>query len=321
MISSPAGNDLLFDESALDQGRSFNNKMWNALKLVNMWKDKPLHNPELNSAELKAINWPNEWMQNRISEARAEVDKLMKQFRLSEALKTIYSLIWDDFCSWYLELIKPGFDEPVNAVHLNAATGFYENLLQMLHPFMPFITEEIYSLLQVRTENDKLCIRQFSQLTPSQELILNEGKLLKEVITGIRDARNKAQIKPKEQVKIHIITQNKEVYNTINALVAKQINAGNISFVQAAVANTICTVIGHDQFYIETEQPVNSGSQKEDLLKELEYLKGFLVSVEKKLSNERFVQNAKTEVVEMEQRKKEDAINKIRVIEESLANF
>lgn len=321
MISSPAGNDLLFDESALDQGRSFNNKMWNALKLVNMWKDKPLHNPERNSAELKAINWPNEWMQNRISEARAEVDKLMKQFRLSEALKTIYSLIWDDFCSWYLELIKPGFDEPVNAVHLNAATGFYENLLQMLHPFMPFITEEIYSLLQVRTENDKLCIRQFSQLTPSQELILNEGKLLKEVITGIRDARNKAQIKPKEQVKIHIITQNKEVYNTINALVAKQINAGNISFVQAAVANTICTVIGHDQFYIETEQPVNSGSQKEDLLKELEYLKGFLVSVEKKLSNERFVQNAKTEVVEMEQRKKEDAINKIRVIEESLSNF
>ena len=321
MISSPAGNDLLFDESALDQGRSFNNKMWNALKLVNMWKDKPLHNPELNSAELKAINWPNEWMQNRISEARAEVDKLMKQFRLSEALKTIYSLIWDDFCSWYLELIKPGFDEPVNAFHLKAAIGFYEDLLQMLHPFMPFITEEIYSLLQVRTENDKLCIRQFSQLTPSQELILNEGKLLKEVITGIRDARNKAQIKPKEQVKVHIITQNKEVYNTINVLVAKQINAGNISFVQAAVANTICTVIGHDQFYIETEQPVNSGSQKEDLLKELEYLKGFLVSVEKKLSNERFVQNAKTEVVEMEQRKKEDALNKIRVIEESLSNF
>ncbi|KIC91708.1 valine--tRNA ligase [Flavihumibacter sp. ZG627] len=321
MISSPAGNDLLFDESALDQGRSFNNKMWNALKLISMWKEKTSFNPEIYTAELKAMNWPNEWMQNRISEARAEVDKLMKQFRLSEALKTIYSLIWDDFCSWYLELVKPGFDEPVNAVHLKAAIGFYEHLLQMLHPFMPFITEEIYSLLKSRADEDKLCIRQFSEHTPSQELYLAEGKLLKEVITGIRDARNKAQIKPKEQVKVHIITQNKEVYKTINTLVAKQINAGNISFVQAAVPNTICTVIGHDQFYIETEQPINSGSQKEELLKELEYLKGFLVSVEKKLSNERFVQNAKTEVVEMEQRKKEDAINKIRVIEESLSNF
>lgn len=321
MISSPAGNDLLFDEAALEQGRNFNNKMWNALKLISMWKEKTRVDPSTDEAGFLTINWPNEWMRNRISQARQEVDQLMSQFRLSEALKTIYSLIWDDFCSWYLEWIKPGFEEPVNSKHLASAIGFYEELVQMLHPYLPFITEEIYAHLAPREEGDQLCIRQFKRIEPVDESILEQGKLLKELITGIRDARNKAQLKPKESIRLHINPGNGNVYETISGILSRQLNASEIHFVQAAVPGTITAVIGKDQCYIETEKPINTGNQKEEMLKELEYLKGFLDSVEKKLSNDRFVLNAKPEVVEMERKKQLDTISKIRVIEESLGNI
>ncbi|ULQ57434.1 valine--tRNA ligase [Flavihumibacter rivuli] len=329
MISSPAGNDLLFDEAALEQGRNFNNKMWNALKLINMWKEKSIVMPDLAAEAFASMNWPNNWFRSRLNEARKEVEQLMGQFRLSEALKTIYSLIWDDFCSWYLEWIKPGFEEPVNGHHLSKAIEFYGELVQLLHPFMPFITEEIYHALEARAEGDDLCIRQF---TPVQELeseldgisvqtYLENGKLLKEMISGIRDARNKAQLKPKETVLCHINTTKTSTVETIAAILAKQVNAKEIRFTNVAVANTIATVIGKDQVYIETEQPIQTANQKEELEKELEYLKGFLASVDKKLSNERFVQNAKPEVVELERRKKADAETKIKVIEESLSNL
>ncbi|MBC6493166.1 valine--tRNA ligase [Flavihumibacter stibioxidans] len=329
MISSPAGNDLLFDEAALEQGRNFNNKMWNALKLINMWKERPAIVSDPSGEGYAALNWPNAWFRSRLNEARLEVDQLMKQFRLSEALKTIYSLVWDDYCSWYLEWIKPGFEEPVNALHLSRAVEFFEELVQMLHPFMPFITEEIYHHLAERTAGDDLCIRQFSKAEVLASSVdgkatasfLAEGRLLKEVISGIRDQRNRAQIKPKEQVTLHINTAAQEMYGTIQAILARQINAAGIHFVKETVPNTIAAVIGKDQFYIESEQPINTGNQKAELQKELEYLKGFLVSCDKKLSNERFVQNAKPEVVDMEKKKRDDAATKIRVIEESLANL
>ncbi|ULQ53796.1 valine--tRNA ligase [Flavihumibacter fluvii] len=326
MISSPAGNDLLFDESALEQGRNFNNKMWNALKLIRMWQEKPQFTPDLNTADAASLNWANDWFRSRLNEARKDVDQLMQQFRLSEALKTLYSLVWDDFCSWYLEWIKPGFDEPVNTIHLQQAVVFMEELVQLLHPFMPFITEEIYSQLVSRHNGDDLCIRQFSRLESLATAIagkstiayLEEGKLLKEVISGIRDARNKALIKPKETINLHIISPDTVVYEIIRPILSRQVNAKEIKFGQASIPNTISTVIGKHQFYIETEKPIEMGTQREELLKELEYLKGFLVSVEKKLGNERFVQQAKPEVVDMEKRKKEDALGKIKVIEESL---
>ncbi|MBZ5856356.1 valine--tRNA ligase [Flavihumibacter profundi] len=327
MISSPAGNDLLFDEAALEQGRNFNNKMWNALKLIGMWKEKPSFIPSEQDLQSSSSAWPDNWFRSRLNEAKAEVNQLMQQFRLSEALKILYSLVWDDFCSWYLEWIKPGFEEPVNAHHLKNAIVFFEELVQLLHPYMPFITEEIYHHLTERKDGDDLCIRQFSKLE-DQDFILNgksastylsEGKLLKEVISGIRDARNKAQLKPKETITLHINTTEVEIYKTIRHLLAKQVNAKDIQFVKASVPNTIGTVIGKHQFYLETEQPIIQENQKEELAKELEYLRGFLVSVEKKLGNERFVKQAKPEIVEMEKRKKEDALSKIKVIEESLA--
>ena len=327
MIASPAGNDLLFDESSLEQGRNFNNKLWNALKLVKLWESResqvgsgvePTGQPSL------ATSFALEWFANRLNEVRTEVNSLMKQFRLSEALKTIYSLIWDDFCSWYLEWVKPGFEQPIDAAVYKKTIEYFTELMQLLHPFMPFVTEEIYHLLEER--KDDLCVKQFgkdngtnARIFKEQQDILLKGVLLKELITGLRDVRNKQQVKPKETVELYIDTSNKEIYQSIEGILAKQVNAKSIAYTSEAVPETISCVIGKDKFYIRTEQPLNTGQQKDDLQKELDHLKGFLVSVEKKLGNDKFVQNAKPDVLALEQKKKADAETKIRVIAESLA--
>ncbi|MDH7461295.1 valine--tRNA ligase [Chitinophagaceae bacterium 26-R-25] len=311
MISSPAGNDLLFDESSLEQGSFFNNKIWNALKLVKMWEAR-IDNNNSGDNSTFAINW----FESRLNEVKTEVDVLMKQFRLSEALKTIYSLIWDDFCSWYLEWAKPGFEQPINANVYQKTIAFFADLLQLLHPYMPFVTEEIYHLLEER--NEDLCVKQFAPIGNINKAILAKGNLLKDSITAVRDARNKAQLKPKETIELSIQSNEQAAYSDITELLSKQVNAKSFAFATDAVAQSINVVVGKDKFYLVTETPLNTGHQKEELEKELEYQKGFLASVEKKLSNERFVQNAKPEVVEFERKKKSDAEEKIKVIEESL---
>lgn len=315
MISSPAGNDLLFDEASLEQGKFFNNKLWNALKLVQSWQSRA-GSHKASGVSSDDNSFPLDWFNNRLNEAKAEVDILMKQFRLSEALKTIYSLIWDDFCSWYLEWVKPGFEQPIERITYDKTVEYFTELLQLLHPFMPFITEEIYHLLAKRDID--LCVKQFSSIQPTSGAILENGRLLKDAITAIRDARNKAQLKPKDAVVLHIQTASQELYKPVTVLLAKQVNAKNILFASDVVPQSITVIAGKDKFYIETEQTANKGQQKEELLKEFEYLKGFLVSVEKKLSNERFVQNARPEVVELERKKKADAEAKLKVIEDSL---
>ncbi|MFN8251266.1 MAG: valine--tRNA ligase [Ferruginibacter sp.] len=328
MIASPAGNDLLFDESSLEQGRNFNNKLWNALKLVKMWEQRQssvvssenlsgtAHHPPPDSYR-GTTHFAQDWFENRLNEVKTEVDGLMEQFRLSEALKVIYSLVWDDFCSWYLEWVKPGFEQPIEAGVYKKTVGFFSELMQLLHPYMPFVTEEIYHLLEERT--DDLCIKQFSATGTADKSVLQQGDLLKTVITGLRDARNKNQIKPKEQIQLHIQTADKGGYQYIENILARQVNAKTIAYTGEAVANTIATAIGKDKFYIETEQPLDTGNQKESLLKDLEHQKGFLASVEKKLGNEKFVANAKPEVLALEQKKKADALSRIKAIEESLA--
>ena len=324
MIASPAGNDLLFDESALEQGRNFNNKMWNALKLVKMWEgrvsisDKMADDSTVNS-HLSADNFALEWFENRLNEVRLEVDELMKQFRLSEALKTIYSLIWDDFCSWYLEWVKPGFEQPIEAAVYEKTNGFFTELMHLLHPFMPFVTEEIYHQLAERY--DDLSVRQFAAAGTTEPTVLANALLLKDIISGIRDVRNKQQIKPKEAIALHIQTDNTTVYKTLETILAKQINAKSISYTDDVVAGTITCVIGKDKFYIETEQPMDTGKQKDELQKELDHLRGFLVAVEKKLGNEKFVANAKPEVLALEEKKRSDAHIKIKIIEDSLAGL
>ncbi len=310
MISSPAGNDLLFDDSSCDQGKFFNNKIWNALKLVRSWESR------VGDADAAGSDFANEWFQSRLREAREEVERLYREFRLSEALKTIYSLIWDDYCSWYLEWIKPGFEQPINAAVYKKAVYFFEELMQLLHPFMPFLTEEVYHLLQER--EDDLCVRQFTALQPASQEILRSGALLKETISAIRDARTKAQLKQRDTIVLSIQTAQQETYKGFQHLLAKQVNATEVHFVNAAVPDCINVVVQKDRFFLATEKELDTTSQKEQLLKDLEYYRGFLSSVEKKLSNEKFVQNAKPEVVAMEQKKKADAEEKIIAIEESL---
>jgi len=311
MISSPAGNDLLFDDSSCDQGRNFNNKIWNALKLVRSWESR------VQSSESKE-NFAIDWFENRLNEAKAEIEKSYKEFKLSEALKTIYSLIWDDFCSWYLEWVKPGFEQPIEKQVYEKTAYFFEELMLLLHPFMPFITEEIYHAIKERSESDDLTIKQESKIKDQQSVVLKQAELLKQVITALRDVRVKNQLKPKEEIKLHIQTTEQAAYYSFKSILAKQVNASAINFVSDAVVCSINTVVQKDKFFIETENELDTTAQKDQLLKDLEYQKGFLISVEKKLGNERFVQNAKPEVVEVEKRKKADAEAKIKAIEESL---
>jgi valyl-tRNA synthetase len=319
MFSSPAGNDLMWDEGSNDQGRNFNNKLWNALKLVKMWSVRQAQDRlAAQSGQTAESNFAVEWFENRLNEVKAEVEQQFKEFRLSEALKNIYSLIWDDFCSWYLEWVKPGFEQPIDAAVYNKTVDFFEELMQMLHPFTPFITEEIYHELRVRKEGDDITIKQSTASTKPNLEILQLASLLKEVITALRDVRVKNQLKPKDSIKLSIETNQQKAYQTIESILAKQVNAESISYGSSSVAASISFVVQKDKFYIETEKEIDTTSQKEQLLKDLDYLKGFLTSVEKKLGNERFVQNAKQEVIEIERKKKADAEAKIKAIEESL---
>ncbi len=312
MISSPAGNDLMWDPSGNDQGRFFINKMWNALKLVKMWSLR-----QAQDDSLAANNFAVEWFENRLNEVRIQLDEQFRDFRLSESLKTLYSLIWDDFCSWYLEWVKPGFEQPIDKGVYEKTISFFEELMQLLHPFLPFVTEEIYH--QLKEQNDDLTVKRYPAVRTTGKTILSDAILLKEVITAIRDARNKNQLKPKDSIRLHIQTDNTDTYKVIESILLKQVNAESISYTSDSVVNSITVVVQKDKFFIETTTLLDTASQKQQLQKDLDYLKGFLVSVEKKLGNERFVQNAKPEVIEIERKKKTDAEEKIKVIENSLA--
>ncbi|MFZ4059178.1 MAG: valine--tRNA ligase, partial [Ferruginibacter sp.] len=314
LISSPAGNDLLFDESALEQGRNFNNKIWNALKLIKMWEAR-VSKDAVSADNSFALNW----FENRLNQVVEEVEVLMQQFRLSEALKTIYSLIWDDFCSWYLEWVKPGFEQPVDAKMYNKTIEFFEALMKLAHPFMPFITEEIFHLL--RAQEQDLVVSQLPPANKVDDVVLKQGELLKQVITNLRDGRNKNQLKPKDSVKLYVETGNTGGYNAISGILSKQINATEVVFTAAAVANTIVIAVEQDKFYLETTKELDKDALKADLLKDLAHQQQFLLSVSKKLSNEKFVQNAKAEVLALEQKKQADALVRIKTIEESLAGL
>ncbi len=326
MISSPAGNDLLFDESSLEQGKYFNNKLWNAMKLLKMWEENKIIGERQLTTEGSGIGggqppvdgdqFAITWFENRLNEASNEVEMLMQQFRLSEALKTIYSLIWDDFCSWFLEWIKPEYGKAISQKVYKRAVSFFDDLLQMLHPFMPFITEEIYHLLKER--KDDLVVKQFEPLKKFNPEILKEGDKLKNIISAIRDAKHKNNVKPKEPVSLFIETREEVSFNQIKEILAKQTNADKIVFNHVPDVSAIMTVVGNEKIYIQSDAEIDTSVQKEKLEKDLNYLKGFLITVEKKLSNDKFVQHARPEVIELERKKKADAESKIKVIEQTL---
>ena len=315
MIASPAGNDLLFDESTLEQGRNFNSKLWNAAKLLKMWEPRISNEGSVPQDATFAMDW----FQAKLSATQIEVDGMLKEFRLSEALKTIYGLIWDDYCSWYLEWIKPGFEQPIHADVYNKSISYYDSLLQLLHPFMPFITEELHHALKTQTED--LCVKEYEAVGKVDEAVLNAGALLKNVISTLRDARNKNQIKPKDAIDLHIQSENNAAYQSIENIVAKQVNAKSVAYTNAPIGSSIVVALEKDKFYLVADQAIDTVGLKDNLLKDLAHQKGFLESVEKKLSNEKFVQNAKPEVIAIEQKKKADALARIQTIEESLAQL
>ena len=320
MIAAPAGNDLLFDESSCDQGRSFSNKLWNALKLVKLWEAAASETNADDQLFQKPM-FATAWFEARLQQATAEIENLYKQFKLSEALKTIYSLIWDDFCSWYLEWIKPPYGQTLSKQNLDETIAFFERLLQLLHPFMPFVTEEIYHQLRSRADGDDLVVKQIERWEDIYYVgsgIFRLGHKLKESITAIRDARTKNNLKWKDTINIFVQTADRSSFAPIVLLLLKAVNAEELQYVTDSVPNSIIVVSGKDTFYILSEAPVDTAVQREQLAKELDYQKGFLQSVEKKLSNERFVQGAKPDVVETERRKKADTEQKIQSLEESL---
>lgn len=313
MISSPAGNDLLFDEATLEQGRNFGNKMWNAMKLVKGWEAKID-----DQAEDGNMHFAMGWMEQRLASASQEIAEMIKDFRLSEALKTVYSLIWNDFCSWYLEWVKPAIDQPISKHVYERTIGIYDELLQLLHPYMPFITEEIYHLLKDRPAGDDLIVKQLPVYQSVDNEMLKEGALLQEIISSVRDARNKNQLKPKDKIKLWVDTGHRAFYETAQDILRRQVNAEHIGFTAEAKQGAIAVVVQTDKLYIETESIIDNTVQKDKMIKELDYLKGFKLSIEKKLGNEKFVQNAKAEVIENERKKLSDADAKILALEESL---
>jgi valyl-tRNA synthetase len=326
MISSPAGNDLLWDESSNEQGRNFCNKLWNALKLLKMWEEKTPITFEYSKEDAEKAYFAIAWFEARLQQVSIEIEQLYGQFKLSEVLKTLYTLVWDDFCSWYLEWVKPAYGSTeIDANIITATKKFFESLMKLLHPFIPFITEEVYHQLEERIEVDDICIALQNPVNETlnelQINILAQGKLLQDGITAVRDTRNKAQLKMKETIELYVQTANSSDYLIIGSILAKQVNASEFAITNETIPQTIPAVAGKEKFYIKTTTPMDTGNQKIELLKELEYHKGFLDAVDKKLSNERFVQNAKPEIVAAEHRKKADALAKIKMIEESLTSL
>ncbi len=318
MIASPAGNDILFEESSLEQGRNFNTKLWNALKLLKMWELR-IEDSNATTLNISTEGFAIDWFEHRLNKVSIEVDELLTQFRLSEALKTIYSLIWDDFCSWYLEWIKPGFEQPINAAVFHKTIGYFEKLMQLLHPFLPFITEEIYHLL--KEQQDDLCVKQYAPINEVNSTILASGELLKQVITALRDARNKNQIKPKESIQLYIQSNNTATYKGIETILKKQVNAATILYTDVSVANTIMVNVEKDKFFIAAEKQLDTAIMRDSLMKDLVYEQNFLASVMKKLSNEKFVANAKPEIIELARKKQSDSEARIVMIEESLTSL
>ncbi|KQM77242.1 valine--tRNA ligase [Pedobacter sp. Leaf216] len=313
LMSSPAGNDLMFDESYCEQGRNFASKIWNAFRLVKGWEvDENLANPNT-----QAISW----FENRFNEALVEIEANFKQYRLSEALMITYKLVWDDFCAWYLEMVKPAYQQPIDAESYKATIGFFENIIKLLHPNMPFLTEELWhdDLFAERGEMDCCIVAEFPKGGAFDEKLLKDAEVIKTVVAEIRNVRNQKQISPKEALPLNIKVNSDLDYEKWLNIVFKLANVSEAEIVNDKIVGATAFMAGKDEFFIPLTESIDVEAERERLNADLIYLQGFLKSVDSKLSNERFVQNAKPEIIANERNKKADAEAKIKIIEESLA--
>jgi len=316
LFCSPAGNDLPFDEKLCEQGRNFTNKIWNALRLVKGWETEETNN-NINQDVFV-------WFENKLELLKENLEKSYASYRLSEALIDLYKFIWDDFCSWYLEFVKPPFGEKIDAVSYQKTVGYFEELMKLLHPFMPFISEEIYHYLHdtdAKNENEDIIVAAYPVVGNYDLKIIQEGEKLKEIISSIRDVRNKNGLSPKIKLTVHIQATDKNLYNKFGTLIEKIANIYPILFTNNEVANAVSQLIQTDKIFIETGVQIDTESEKKKIQEEIEYYKGFIASVEKKLGNEKFVANAKPEIIENERKKMADGQSKLQSLQESLSKL
>lgn len=316
LLCSPAGNDILFDESLVEQGRNFSNKIWNAFRLVKGWEVKP--DAAFSEEILKSNQLSADWFAGRLNSTLAEIEGKYTDYKLSEVLMMIYKLIWDDFCAWYLEMIKPEFGKPINQSTYNQTIQYFEQLMKVLHPFMPFVTEEIWQNMVERKDGESICIASYPVVTPVNQIQLDKAF---ETITKIRELRNSKGVSPKEAFAIGIKTTDQHTYETAEFLIKKLANVTGLTFVTEKVEGTTAVQVSTDEVYVHLNIEIDAEAEKEKLTKELEYLDGFLKSVDAKLSNEKFVANAKPELVEKERQKRADAAAKMEIIKGSLATL
>ncbi len=310
LLSSAAGNDLLFDEDLMLQGRNFATKIWNAFRLIQGWNKEE---KAISPAEQETINW----FENQLNKTIVEISEQFDKFRISDALHLIYKLIWDDFCAWYLEAIKPNYGEAISTEVYQKTIAFFEELMKLLHPFMPFLTEELWQNIAERSKEEALVIAQQKKADDFNEETIKNFDFAKELISGVRNYRQSKGISPRESVEL--FTNATAFIN--EAVVRKLANVSEVHFAEKTDKPSFTFLVGATEISIPLSENLDLAKEKKKTEEEIKYLKGFLVSVEKKLSNEKFVANAKPEIVENERKKQKDAQEKIAILEEKIKNL
>ena len=322
MLSAPAGNDILFDEALCEQGRNFNNKIWNAFRLVKSWKVADSSNPSSPSCP-SSNSIATSWFEAKLRETNAEVDDLFKKYRISEALMAVYKLFWDEFSSWYLEMVKPAYvngeAQPVDRETYDKTLSFFEQLLKMLHPFMPFITEELWQHLYDRQDGESIMRDKLEIPAPTaaDSQLIAQIESVKQIVSGVRMVRSSKNIAPKEQLELQVIGQND--FEAFNSIITKMANLSAINVVAEKDPTASAFMVGTDEFAVPLGNMIDVEAEIQKMEAQLQHLGGFLAGVKKKLSNERFVANAPEAVVALERKKQSDAEEKIASLQASIA--
>ena len=311
MLSAPAGNDILFDESLCEQGRNFNNKIWNAFRLVKGWETAEIEQPK--SAEIAV-----KWFDAKLKEVNEEMQKQFKDYRISEALMTVYKLFWDEFSSWYLEMVKPAYGQPIDQKSYDATLRFFDALLKMLHPFMPFITEELWQHIYDRKDGESIMREKLEIPAPTAEeqKLAADIEAVKQIIAGVRTVRNQKNIAQKEQLSLQAVGKNDfEAYNDVTL---KMANLDKIEVITEKSADASSFMVGTDEFAVPLGDLIDVAAEIEKAEAQLKHLEGFLMGVRKKLSNENFVAHAPEKVVALERKKESDSVEKIAALKATI---
>ena len=310
MMAAPAGNDIPFDEALCEQGRNFNNKIWNAFRLIKGWTvDSTIEQPEAAATAVK-------WFKMQLDKTIVEMDDLFGKYRLSEAMMAVYKLFWDEFSAWYLEMVKPGYQQPVDKSTYLSTLGFFDALLRLLHPFMPFITEELWQALEPRKEGESLMVALIPEVAPVDNAYLENFEIAKEIVGGVRTIHLQKNIPNKEALELQVLGEHNDHFN---AVITKMCNLSSIIRTEEKTAGSVSFLVRTTEYAVPLGNMINVEEELAKLQDELKYQQGFLASVLKKLSNESFVSKAPAKVIEMERKKQADAESKIKSIEESIA--